>query len=242
MIGGRRILVVVPARGGSKGIKLKNLRAVLGVPMVARVGHVVAKLDTIDRAVVSTDHEEIAQVAEASGLAAPFRRPEPLSADRIGDLEVLTHALEEMERIDGVTYDIVVMLQPTSPLRRPEDVSGAIGMLVRGGWDAVWTVSESDSKAHPLKQLTMEPGSGRLGYYDPAGKNVIARQQLKPVYHRNGIAYAITRDCLLGQKTIMGARTGALLIDGPAVSIDTEWDIDLCEFLMRRNGWREAEG
>ncbi len=242
MIDGKRILVVVPARGGSKGIKLKNLRPVLGVAMVARVGHIVGQLDIIDRAVVSTDHEEIARVAEGAGLAAPFRRPETLSGDRIGDLEVLTNALEEMERIDGLTYDIVVMLQPTSPLRRPEDVSGAIAMLVRGAWDAVWTVSESDSKAHPLKQLTMEPGSGRLGYYDPAGKSVIARQQLKPVFHRNGIAYAITRDCLLGQKTIMGARAGALLIDGPAVSIDTEWDIDLCEFLMRRSGYPEVEG
>jgi CMP-N-acetylneuraminic acid synthetase len=121
-------------------------------------------------------------------------------------------------------------------------VSRTVEMLVRGSWDAVWTVSESDSKAHPLKQLTIEHGPGgqdpgRLGYYDPAGKAIIARQQLTPLFHRNGIAYAITRDCLLGQKTIMGARTGALLIDGPAISIDTEWDIDLCEFLMRRNGY-----
>ncbi len=242
MIDEKRILVVVPARGGSKGIKLKNLRPILGVPMVARVGHVVGQLDMIDRAVVSTDHDEITQVAEGAGLAAPFRRPETLSGDRIGDLEVLTHALEEMERIDGVIYDIVVMLQPTSPLRRPEDVTRTVEMLVQGSWDAVWTVSESDSKTHPLKQLTMEPGSGRLDYYDPAGKTIIARQQLTLVYHRNGVAYAITRECLLEQETIMGARTGAWLIDGPTISIDTEWDIDLCEFLMRRNGYPKTEG
>jgi CMP-N,N'-diacetyllegionaminic acid synthase len=245
MIDGKRILAVVPARGGSKGIRLKNLRPVLGVPMVARVGHVAGQVETIDRAVVSTDHEEIAQVAEGAGLAAPFRRPEVLSGDRIGDLEVLTNTLEEMERIDGVAYDIVVMLQPTSPLRRPEDIAGTIGMLVQGGWDAVWTVSESDSKAHPLKQLTIGADggldAGRLDYYDPAGKAIIARQQLTPVFHRNGIAYVITRDCLLGQETIMGAHTGAYLIEGPAVSIDTEWDIDLCEFMMRREGYPEAE-
>ena len=246
MIDGKRILAVVPARGGSKGIKLKNLRPVLGVPMVARVGHVAGLVEIIDRAVVSTDHDEIALVAEGSGLAAPFRRPETLSGDRIGDLEVLTNALEEMERIDGVIYDVVVMLQPTSPLRRPEDITGTIGMLVKGGWDAVWTVSESDSKAHPLKQLTIggagEQNARRLDYYDPAGNTIIARQQLTPVFHRNGIAYAITRDCLLGQQTIMGARTGAYLIEGPAVSIDTEWDIDLCDFMMRREGYPEADG
>lgn len=241
MIRGKRVLAVVPARGGSKGIKLKNLRPVLGVPMVARAGHVAAEVDCVDRAVVSTDHDRIAEVAAAAGLAAPFRRPEALSGDRIGDLEVLSHALLEMERIDGVRYDIVVMLQPTSPLRRPEDVTRTVQTLVEGSWDAVWTVSETDSKAHPLKQLTVEPKSGWLDYYDPAGRGVIARQQLGPVYHRNGIAYAITRDCLLEQKTIMGSRTGAVVIDRPTISIDTEWDIDLCEFVMRREGYPGAE-
>lgn len=240
MIEGRRLLAVVPARGGSKGIPLKNLRPVLGVPLVARVGQVVAELDFVDRAVVSTDHEEIAAVAEAAGLAAPFRRPEALSGDRVGDLEVLSHALEETERLDGVAYDIVVMLQPTSPLRRAADVRRAVEMLVRGAWDAVWTVSETDSKAHPLKQLTVEAGSGRLDYYDPAGRAIVARQQLAPVYHRNGIAYAISRRCLLEQATIMGARTGALVIERPTPSIDTEWDIELCELLMRREGYSAA--
>ena len=235
MIGDRRILAVVPARGGSKGIPLKNLRPVLGVPMVARAGHVAKKLPWLDRAVVSTDHEEIARTAEAAGLAAPFRRPEDLSGDCIGDLEVLVNALEEVERIDRVRYDVVVMLQPTSPLRRPRHVTAAVEMLVEGGWDAVWTVSETDSKAHPLKQLTVAE-DGRLGYYDPAGKTIIARQQLKPVYHRNGIAYAITRPCLTAQGTIMGARTAALVIDGPTLSIDTEEDLALAEFLMHRHG------
>lgn len=237
MIAGRRVLAVVPARGGSKGIPLKNLQPVLGMPMVARAGEMARRVPEIDRAVVSTDHDEIARVAEAAGLAAPFRRPEALSGDRIGDLEVLSHALAEIERIDGVAYDVVVMLQPTSPLRTPEDVSRTLAMLAEGGWDAVWTVSETDSKAHPLKQLTIAEGSGRLDYYDAAGKGVVARQQLAPVYHRNGIAYAITRACLTEQRTIMGARTGALVIERPTVSIDTPWDIELCELLMRRQGF-----
>jgi len=163
---------------------------------------------------------------------------ESLSGDRIGDFEVLSNALEEMERIDATVYDIVVMLQPTSPLRLPVDVARTIEMLAEGGWDAVWTVSESDSKAHPLKQLTVDSGSGRLDYYDKAGGRIVARQQLTPVYHRNGIAYAITRDCLTGQRTIKGARTGALVIDRHTISIDTEWDIELCELLMRRDAAR----
>lgn len=232
MFHGRRVLAVVPARGGSKGIPLKNLRSILGVPMVAKVGDVVRALPWIDRAVVSTDHDEIASVAEAAGLAAPFRRPSGISGDTVSDTDVLTHALYETERLDRVTYDVILMLQPTSPLRKPEDVQAAVAMLVDGGWDAVWTVSETDSKAHPLKQMVVG-GSGELDYYDQAGSTIIARQQLRPVYHRNGIAYAISRECLLEQRGIKGTKTGAYVVPGQHVSIDTEWDIALVEYILR---------
>ena len=184
---------MVPARGGSKGIVLKNLRTVAGVPMVARVGDCANAVVEIDRAVVSTDHEEIVAVAEAAGLAAPFRRPEAISGDRIGDIDVLRHALAEIERIDARVYDIVLMLQPTSPLRRPEHVTATLEMLVEGDGDAVWTVSETDSKAHPLKQLTVT--DGRLDHWD---------------------------------------ERGALVLHGDFVSIDTEWGIELVEFILAR--------
>jgi len=232
MIASRRILAVVPARGGSKGIPLKNLREVGGRSLVARVGDVVRQVPEIDRAVISTDHEEIAKEAEQAGIAAPFRRPEPLCGDRVGDIDVLAHALEATEGIDGLRYDIIIMLQPTSPLRTPGNVSETIRKLVDGAWDSVWTVSETDSKAHPLKQLLV--AGDALDYYDPAGAKIVARQQLIPVYHRNGIAYAMTRDCLLEQKSIKGRRTGALVIPGQHVSIDTEWDLTLVDFILRR--------
>jgi CMP-N,N'-diacetyllegionaminic acid synthase len=234
VIGNKRILAVCPARGGSKGIPRKNLKPFRGVPLVATVGRLVAEIPEIDRAVVSTDDDEIARVAEDSGLAAPFRRPETLAGDRIGDLEVLTNALEEMEAIDAVRYDIVLMLQPTSPLRRVEHVRDTLAMLGDGDFDAVWTVSETDSKEHPLKQLSVDRDSGRMDYYDAAGGKIIARQQLTPVYHRNGVAYAISRSCLLDQKNIKGANTGALAIPGHMVSIDTLWDLELAEYIAER--------
>jgi CMP-N-acetylneuraminic acid synthetase len=237
LIADQRVLAVCPARGGSKGIPLKNLKAFLGVPLVARVGELVGECPSIDRAVVSTDHEEIAAVARAAGLDAPFRRTEALSGDRVADAPVLAHALEETERIDGVQYDIVVMLQPTSPLREPAHVEQTIRALAEGDWDAVWTVSETDSKNHPLKQLTIE--EGRLDYYDPSGAQIIARQQLATVYHRNGVAYAIRRACLMGTGGIKGERTGAVVIRGTMISIDTVWDLKLAEFVARR---RERSG
>lgn len=232
MINDLKVLAVVPARGGSKGIKLKNLRTVQGRPLVALAGDVAKQVPEIDRRVVSTDHEEIARVAAIAGLDAPFLRPEGISGDRIGDWDVLVNALRETEAFDGTTYDIVVMLQPTSPLRRASDVSGVIRMLVDGGYDSVWSVSRTDSKAHPLKQLVVRDGA--MDYWDPRGSQIIARQQLEPVYHRNGVAYAITRSCLLEQKTIKGPKTGAYVVEGEHVSIDTEWDIALVEFVLNR--------
>jgi CMP-N-acetylneuraminic acid synthetase len=230
LIENKKILAVCPARGGSKGIPLKNLIPFLGIPLVARVGQLVSEIPAIDRAIVSTDHQEIAEVARQSGLNAPFFRPENLSGDQISDAQVLIHALNEMERIDNVQYDIVIMLQPTSPLRRKEQVIQAIEMLVQGHWDAVWTVSETDAKHHPLKQLRVE--ADQLSYYDPAGHQIIARQQLTPLYHRNGVAYVITRNCLLDNRSITGKRTGALILPKYCVSIDTMWDLKIAEFVL----------
>lgn len=233
MIAGRRVLAIVPARGGSKGIRLKNLREVGGISLVARAGILASEVEEIDRAVVSTDHEAIAAAAEAGGLSAPFRRPEALSGDRIADWDVLHHALQEMERLDDVVYDIILMLQPTSPGRTAEDVRESLRMLVAGAFDSVWTLSQTDSKSHPLKQLTRAE-DGSFGYYDSRGAQIIARQQLDKVYHRNGVAYAITRDCLERQRSIMGSKPGALVIDRPLVNIDTEIDLAWAEFLATR--------
>ncbi len=230
MRAGKRILAVVPARGGSKGVPLKNLRPLRGVPLVARVGELVRELDWIDRAVVSTDHPEIAEIAQASGLDPAFVRPASLSGDRIGDLEVLTHALETTESIDGVAYDVVVMLQPTSPLRRPVHVCDCVKKLLDGGFDSVWSVSPTDPKYHPRKQLVLD--GERLGFWDPQGATVIARQQLSPVYHRNGAVYAMTRECLLSQKSILGKNAAALVFDEPMLSIDTLEDFDAVEAVL----------
>lgn len=231
MIKGKRILTIVPARGGSKEIPFKNIRPILGIPLVAMVGNVVKQIPIIDRAVVSTDHPEIAKIALEAGLDVPFMRPPELSGDMVADWDVLVHALLEVERLDGVVYDIIVMLQPTSPMRKPEHVKEAIEKLVRENYDSVWTVSETDSKYHPLKQLIIK--GDELDYYDPRGKDIIARQQLDKVYHRNGVAYVMTRECLLEMTTIKGKKAGALILEGKMVSIDTLEDFKRVEFLLK---------
>jgi CMP-N,N'-diacetyllegionaminic acid synthase len=231
VIGGLRVLAVVPARGGSKGLPRKNLLPVGGVPLVARVGDVVMACTEIDRAVVSTDDEEIAAAAVDAGLDAPFRRPEALSGDRIGDIDVLQHALAATEQDDGTRYDVIVMLQPTSPLRTAEQVAATLRRLVADDLDAAWTVSPTDGKAHPVKQLRVV--DGLLAFDHPDGAAVIARQQLAPLWHRNGIAYALRRATLESGR-LMGVRTGAVVIDGPVANIDDALDLEWAEFLLAR--------
>jgi CMP-N-acetylneuraminic acid synthetase len=231
MIDGRRVLSVTPARGGSKGLPMKNIRPVKGVPLVAMVGPVVDAVPYIDRKIVSTDHPEIARVAEAAGLDAPYVQPPEVSGDRNGDVDVLTYALTRMEEIDACRYDIVVMLQPTSPLRTAADITATIEKLVAERRDAVWTVTPSDSKHHPLKQLVVSQ-DGHMDYYDRRGADIQQRQQLSPLWYRNGAAYAITRDLLLEKQAIMGPNSAAVVLDRPMVSIDTEWDVKLVEFIL----------
>jgi CMP-N,N'-diacetyllegionaminic acid synthase len=240
MYKGKRILVVVPARGGSKGVPLKNLHPLLGKPLICHTGDIIQAIDLVDRAVVSTDHDGIAETARTVGIDAPFRRTSELSGDRIGDTDVLKHALIEMERIDGQRYDVVVMLQPTSPLRKPAHVRETIVKLIDGDWDAVWTVSPTDKKYHPLKQLAISD-DGAMNLFDERGRQIIARQQLRSTYTRNGASYALTRSCLLDQNTTLGLRTSAVVVDEPMVSIDTLEDFETVAAILMTTAERSGD-
>ncbi len=230
MINGQNILCVIPARGGSKGIPYKNLKQIQGLSLVARAGIIANKIKEIDRIILSSEDKKIISEAQKFGISVPFIRPKYLSGGRISDYQVLSHALQKVEKIDKKEYGIIVMLQPTSPMRKPENVKDAIYKLLKDKLDSLWTVSKTDSKSHPLKQMIFK--GEKLDYYDPNGAKIIARQQLKDIYHRNGIAYVFTRECLMKQKTIKGKNSGALIIEGTNISIDNYFDLELVEFLF----------
>ena len=180
----QNILAVIPARGGSKGIKLKNLLKINGRTLIEIVANVIADCKIFTNSVVSTDHQLIAQEARRVGLSVPFMRPKNLSGDRIGDHAVLKHALHASEEYFAVIFDIVVMLQPTSPLRNEHEVKRTVDTLIDGNWDAVWTLSKTDLKFHPYKAITVN-NDGRTKLFTDQGKSIIARQQLTETYHRN---------------------------------------------------------
>ena len=230
MLHSKSILAVVPARGGSKGIAKKNIYPLRNQPLIAYTAKFLESLSWVDRAIVSTDSDEIAAVAEKYGLESPFRRPVSLSGDLVPDWQVLEHSLQYVELEQKKQYDIVLMLQPTSPIRREKHVRDCIDLLVQRDFDAVWTVSRSDTKMHPLTQLTMK--DELLEYYDPRGEEVMARQQLNSLYYRNGVAYALTRDCVLNKSSKKGDRTGGVLIEETIVNIDTLDDMEKAELLL----------
>ena len=228
----KKILAVIPARGGSKGVPKKNIYPLNGRPLIEYTADLVRDLTIVDKAVVSTDSEEIKKVANAVGLETPFTRPDHLSGDLVADWDVLIHALNYVEASDGCSYPIILILPPTCPFRKTEHVERAVEKLVSDSFDSVWAVSKTDSKGHPLKQFRVS--DGRVTYYDEGGKHIIARQQLDDVYHINGAVFAMTRDCVVNKKSKAGDRIGAVVVADPLVNIDTPEDIMYAEFLLER--------
>jgi CMP-N,N'-diacetyllegionaminic acid synthase len=226
----QRVLAVVPARCGSKGIADKNLQILGDKSLIGWAGHVLARTSLIDQRVISTDSPQYAEEGERYGLDAPFLRPAVLSSDVAGAVETIQHALTEVERAGKCRFDVVLIIEPTSPMRVPGDLERATDLLISSGADSVVTVSRLDDKYHPQKIFSMD--SGVLRYYDEAGAGIIRRQQLAPLYFRNGICYALTRRCLVEQGRIITANTLGLLIERAIVNIDTPIDLAWARFLL----------
>lgn len=179
-----KLLYLIPARGGSKGIPHKNIKLLSGKPLISYSIEVARQLTDDENICVSTDDDEIIQVASSCGLAVPFKRPEYLATDSAGTYEVLLHAIDFYEKL-GMYYDAVVLLQPTSPLRTAQQVEEAI-RLYDDSIDAVVSVCESPQ--NPYYNLFEENLNGylRISKGDGAFRR---RQDVPPVWMFNGAIY-----------------------------------------------------
>ena len=236
MLEGRSILAVVPARSGSKGIPDKNLRPLLGRSLIGWAGKCLAGLDWLDAAVISTDSQAYAEEGIRHGLAAPFLRPAELATDSAGAMETMLHALDESESHFGRTFDILLIIEPTSPLRQPQDLEGSTRELISSGADSVVTVSPLDPKWHPHKIFNLR--DDRLEFFSPAGATVVNRQELEPLFWRNGVCYALTRACLKDKKRIITDNTRPWLMEREVVNIDHPLELEWAEALLKK---REKE-
>jgi CMP-N-acetylneuraminic acid synthetase len=228
---GKRVLAVVPARSGSKGIRDKNMKILGGLSLIARAAECLNELDWLDVKVLSTDSNRYADEGKKYGLQVPFLRPDVLSSDIATAIDTMVHALQESEKVFDIEFDILLIIEPTSPFRIASDIEGVCRELVENNADSVVCVSPLDAKCHPAKALIIK--NSKLQHYEQRGKGITARQQLETLYARNGICYAVTKECLLNNKEIVTDKTRAFLIERYIVNIDNPIDIEWAEFLIQ---------
>jgi CMP-N-acetylneuraminic acid synthetase len=225
-------LGVIPARGGSKSVPRKNIALVHGKPLIAYTIEAAQRSRLLTHFLVSSDDAEIIAVARQYGAPAPFVRPAELATDTAPSLPVVQHAVGEMERLHGITYDYVVLLQPTTPLRLPGDIDAALEKLAATGADSVISVCDVGAY-HPARmRQIIDDRLVELPIREP--KEMARRQDLPPVYIRNGAIYAVKRDVVMLQNTMSGGVCRPYIMpEERSVNVDSMLDLLLAEILLR---------
>lgn len=218
------ILAIIPARGGSKGIPRKNLLKFFDHSLVGWAAKTASESKFISKSLVSTDDQEIADEAQEFGAVFLGPRPKDLSSDMSTDQPVLKYELETAEQRFRTSFRVIVMLQPTSPLRTAEDIDRCIQKLIDERASAVWTVSPVPLHFHYKKQFVMsDTGEIKTAH---SGPEVIRRQDLRASYRRNGVAYALTREVVVNDPKLRGKKCIGLTLDHPTANIDSMEDFE----------------
>jgi CMP-N-acetylneuraminic acid synthetase len=216
------VLGLVPARGGSKGVPGKNTRPLAGRPLLEYTARAALASGVLHRVILSTDSAEIADCGRRIGLEVPFMRPAALAEDDTPMLPVVEHALDELGR-QGWEPALVVLLQPTSPLRTPAHIRAAVELLRQTGADSV--VSVVAVPPHLSPDYVMRIDEGRLRPFLPGGARVTRRQDARPAYVRDGTVYAFRTAALRRFGSLYGDDCRPLLLDAAeSLSIDTAAD------------------
>ena len=225
------VLALVNARGGSKGVPRKNVRPLRGKPLIVWSIEAGLAATRVASVVVSTDDPEIAEVARHHGARVPFIRPAELATDKSLQIDTIRHAVGFLEAQDEF-YDVVLILQPTAPLRSPEDVDGALTLLETSGADSVISVCEVGGR-HPLTCYRAD-ADGMLSPLLPSDARGVQRQEFGSVLWRNGAIYAMRRDVVMTRNSLYGARTvGYLMPEERSFNIDSMFDLQVTEGYLR---------
>ncbi len=228
MIAGKTILAIIPARGGSKGVPRKNIRLLAGKPLIAWTIEEAKKSKYIDRLILSSEDDEIVQTAKDFGCEVPFIRPAELALDNTPGIEPVIHA------IDTITekYDYVLLLQPTSPLRKVEDIDLCIEKCIESAVPACVSICEVDHSPYWMfvkdEQKRLKPIIKMEGQFS-------RRQELPPVYRLNGAIYIALCDYVRDKRSFLSDKTiGYEMSVNNSLDIDTEYDFKLAEVIMTK--------
>lgn len=223
------ILGMINARGGSRGIPGKNIKPLAGKPLIGYTVESGLTVPEIDRLIVSTDCPKIAEVARAFGAEIPFMRPTELASDTSIQIDTIRYNISRLEQDSGQRIDIVVLLQPTSPLRRVADISGSIEKLIATNADTVITISES-AKFNPMGLWRSGPNHDIVPYSKtPTGG--YNRQQAETFFWRTGSIYVMRRHVIMDQHALYGAKVAGYMVDEEysCFNLDSLFDWNLCE-------------
>lgn len=219
-----KILGLIPARGGSKGIPRKNIKPIAGKPLIAWTIEAALKSSQLSTVVVSTEDSEIGEVARLYGALTPFVRPSKLAQDDTPGIDPVLHALSAMPE-----FDAVVLLQPTSPLRTSADIDDFVSFALNKNASCVMSVTEADK--HPYWMYSLEEGVLRPVV---AVREYTRRQDLPPVYAANGALYFARSGWLKQNRTFISPETmGFVMPRERSLDIDTIVDWKLAEMLLR---------
>ena len=229
------VLAVIPARGGSKGVPGKNIRALASLPLIGHSIRLAKMCREVARCVVSTDSEEIAAAARDCGGEVPFLRPAELARDDTPMWPVLRHALREVESLDQRRYGSVLLLSPTSPGRLPEDVSRAVRMLEEDSV-SVGVVAASEPRFNPRWVCIDVGADGYIRQSFPDGKRYTRRQDVPTIYRINGALYLWRRNHVTESEAPAYFEALHRVLEIPenrAIDIDSPLDFRLAELMLK---------
>lgn len=225
------MIVIVPARGGSKGLPGKNLRPLAGLPLIVHTLRSALECPAVERVIVSTDDDEIIRVSRGiAGVEVPFRRPPHLATDDADSVDAYLHVVDSLGISEGVAPTEICVLLPTSPLRLPSDISAAIDLFWQRKAQAVLSVTESK----PAQWIQEMAADGRLTSVVPS-ERLYNRQAYTPVYMPNGSIYVFDVAALRHGRDVLGQSSyGYPMPPERSVDIDTETDFLTAEALMNQ--------
>lgn len=227
-----KILGLIPARGGSKGVSGKNIKLLGGRTLLQYTTDIATASKHLSKVIISSDDEKIIEVAKALGVEVPFKRPSHLAEDTSPTLQVITHALD-FYAAKGEFFDAVCLLQVTAPFRTVKFLDKAIGKFVKNGADSLISVMEVPHEFNP--HWVFEADENQILHVATGDKNIISRRQdLPKAFHRDGSIYITKTEVLLQQSSLFGESIS--YIESPKafyVNIDTEADWERAEQLVQ---------
>ena len=227
----KNIIAIILARSKSKGLKDKNIKKINGIPLLGLAVKSAINTNLINNVIISTDSNKYGKIAEKYGAKFFYLRSKKISGSKIRDERVLLDGLIKAEIFFKKKFDVIVSLPASTPTRSNVDLGKMILYFLKNKYDSLWSLSKTELKFHPLKQLILK--KNKIDYFDKKGRNIINRQQLiDNIYHRNGVAYIISRKFLKNEKKLLGIKSSGYVLKGERVSIDTMKDFEIAKKIL----------